>query len=450
MNSKLFARTAVAVAITVASAAAGAVDLVGAYESALRSDPAKLAADHAQRAGREKAEQGRALLLPQVALVASAARVRSRSSSDAAAPLDALLSSDGSGTVRELGVHLSQPLYDAKAAAEKRQLQQQSSLADVQHRQASQDLLQRVAEAYFGLLLAGEQLRVVQAEKAAVALQRDRAQARFDVGRGRITDLQEAKARYDAVVTREIAAEASLAQRRAQFSELTGLPATRLAGLRDNFAPVAPEPGRLDVWQAKGEARNTRVVAKQGELTIAGAEIDKYRLVGRPTLELVASHTRKGQSGGLSPTISPDGSRATALGLQFSMPLYTGGGLDARLRESLAKRDQAEQELAVARRDARLQVQDAFLAVQTGVARIGSLRQSVNSAGTALEATMLGRDLGTRTELDVLDAQQRLFTTQLELAQGHTDYLLGRVRLAAAAGDLQPGEIQFLNDWLVP
>ena len=135
--------------------------------------------------------------------------------------------------------------------------------------------------------------------------------------------------------------------------------------------------------------------------------------------------------------------------MQFTVPLYTGGALDSRQRESVARKGQAEQDLGAAHRDMRLQVQDAFLAVKTGVLRVGALEQSMASARTALEATTLGRDVGSRTELDVLDAQQRLFSAQLDLAQSRNDYLLGRIRLASAAGELQESDLRALERHLV-
>ncbi len=151
----------------------------------------------------------------------------------------------------------------------------------------------------------------------------------------------------------------------------------------------------------------------------------------------------------MSELSSPDGKRSTAIGLQFNIPLYAGGAINSKERESIAKRGQAEQEVSAAQRDARLQAQDAYLSVRTGVSRIGSLEQSVRSEQTALEATMLGRDVGTRTELDVLDAQQRLYSTQLDLAQARNDYLIGRIKLAASAGALAEGDLAAINNFLV-
>jgi outer membrane protein len=410
-----------------------ALDLMGAYTQAVANDPTLAAAQHALVAGREKTVQGRSLLLPQVQLVASATHLSDHgaSTSNLPAPLRDVLKPNGSGTVREAAIELKQPIVAARSRAEKQQLEQQTALAEVQYRDAQQTLMQRVARAYLNVLLGQESLRVVQAEKAAVSLQRDRAQARFDVGRGRVTDLQEAQAQLDTVGTREVQASSTLALRQAQFEALTGVKAHGLAPLRSDFAPQPPQPDDALAWQQQAAAGATRVLVQQRQVAIAGFEIDKYRLAG-----------------GLSELTAPDGQRSTAIGLQFSVPLFAGGAITSKERESVAKRGQAEQELAAAQRDARLQAQDAYLSVRTGVSRIGSLEQSLRSAATALEATTLGRDVGTRTELDVLDAQQRLFSAQLDLAQARNDYLLGRIQLAAAAGSLNEADLASLNHFL--
>jgi outer membrane protein len=439
-------KTLAAAAFAVAAAPTLALDLMGAYAKAQVHDPTFAAAHAEVLAGREKAVQGRSLLLPQVQLTASATHLKDRSSSNSLPPqLQDVVRPNGSGTLHEVAIEAKQPLWAARSRAEKQQLEQQTALAEVKYRDAQQELIQRVAQTYFNVLLAEENLRVARAEKAAVTQQRDRAQARFEVGRGRITELQESQARLDGVLTRELHAESTLELRRAQFEELTGEKAQGLAALRSGFAPQAPEPDSAAAWQQLAMAGNTRVLFKQGEFAIAGHEIDKYRLAARPTLDLVASTSHKGQSGGLSELTAPDGKRSTVIGLQFSVPLYAGGAITSKERESVARRGQAEHDLVAAKRDARLQAQDAYLAVKTGVSRIGSLEQAVRSDATALEATMLGRDVGTRTELDVLDAQQRLYATQRDLAQARNDYLLGRIRLAAAAGALQPTDLQALN-----
>jgi outer membrane protein len=448
MNTKLTKPAAIGLLLALHGGLAGAMDVAEAYRQSLAYDPTSLAADQALSAGREKALQGDALLRPQVSLQAGVNRLHDRENGALPAPVSELLSADSTGTARQATLQLVQPLYDRAAQANRRQLHEQTTLAGTRFAASRQDQALRVAEAYFGVLLAEETLRVVRSELAAVRQQRDRAQARFDVGQDRITDLREAQARLDAVGTREVVALSVLELRQAQFRETTGVAPDRLAPLSTAFVPRLPEPAALAAWQSIGESHSTAVLAKQSELEVASAELSKHSLAGRPTLNLVASYGAKNQSGNLSQLLAPSGERTGAVGLVLNVPLYAGGGLDARQREAVARLGQAEQELAAARRDVRLQVQEGYLAVTTGVSRVAAQEQALVSARSALDATSQGRDVGTRTALDVLDAQQRLFAAQLELMQGRVDYLLGRLRLAAAAGDLNEDSLRMLDLWL--
>ncbi|WP_020656491.1 TolC family outer membrane protein [Massilia niastensis] len=427
---------------------AAAIDLVEAYHLALASDPASLAADQALVAGREKSVQGDALLRPRIDLVANVTRIHDRMNGDVPEAARALVRDDSSGTARNATLQLVQPLYDMAARADRTQMHELSALAQTRFDESRQALALRVAEAYFGVLVAEESLRVVQSEKEAVLHQRDRARARFDVGQGKITDVHEAQARLDAVTTREVSAASTLELRRTQFLETVGTAPQGLSRLAPSFAPGLPEPADLHAWQSRGESHSKLVRSRQSELAIAGAEVGKHRLEARPTLNLVASYGAREQSGNLSPLVAPGGSRDASLGLQLNIPLYAGGALDSRKRESVARRGQAEQELAAARRDVRLKVQEGYLAVTTGVSRIASLEQAMVSARSALEATSLGRDVGTRTSLDVLDARQRVHAVELDLIQARVDYLLGRLRLAAAAGELGEETLRALGAWL--
>jgi outer membrane protein len=428
--------------------AAGAMDLAEAYRQALLNDPASQAADQAWSAGREKAVQGDALLLPRVNLNAGVSRIHNRQTGDRD-PMASLIMPDSStGTARQASVQMVQPLYDRAASAGRKQLREQSTLAQTEFTASRQSLALRVAEVYFGVLVAEETLRVVQAELNAVRHQRDRAKARFEVGQGRITDVEEAQARLDAVSTREVSAQSMLELRRAQFSETTGAAPQSLTPIASSFQPRAPEPAALSEWQARGENESTLVRARQSQRAIAQAELAKHSLSGRPTVDLVASYGAKQQSGNLSPLVAPDGDRTGAIGLVLNVPLYAGGALDSRQREAAARLAQADFELAAARRDVRLQVQEGYLAVSTGVSRIAAQEQALLSARSALDATTQGRDVGTRTALDVLDAQQRLFAAELDLVQGRSDYLLGRLRLAAAAGKLDESNLRGLAPWL--
>lgn len=446
--SQLTGRLAVLGIISFFPFAVHALDLVGAYDAAVQHDPSQLAANEAVLAGREKSVQGDALLRPRVGFQAGVNYVDDHMSNNVPGAFASLLPGHSTGTVHQAAVQLTQPLYDASASATRSQLHQQTKLAETEYEQAQQNLMQRVSEAYFGVLLAQDNLRVAEASKAAIGLQRDRAQARFDVGRGKITDLQEAQARFDQVLTQEINAKNILELRRAQLQELVGSIPEGLAEVAPGLAASPPMPDSLSEWQQRGEVHSSLVRERQSQLEISRVEIDKFKASGRPSLNLVAAYASQGQSGGLSPLLSASSDRNAAIGLQLTVPLYAGGGIDSREREAIARRDEAEDLLAAAKRDVRLQVQDAFLAVKTGVARIASSEQYLKSARSALAATTLGRDVGTRTELDVLDAQQRALTAEFDAAQAKVDYLLGRIRLAAAVGELSEVQLRETNGFL--
>ena len=429
---------------------AAAMDVADAYRQSLSSDPTSLAADQALLAGSEAAVQGDALLRPQVSLQAGVSRIHNHQTGELAPPASELLATNSTGTARQAAVQLVQPLYDRGAAANRHQLHEQTTLAQTQFAASRQDQALRVADAYFGVLLAEETVRVVAAELEAVLQQRDRAQARFDVGQDRITDLHEAQARLDAVSTRDVAARSTLELRRAQFRETVGAEPDQLAPLAERFVPRMPEPAALADWQAVGESGSTLVLSKKSALEMASAELSKHRLESRPTVDLVARYGASNERGNLSPLLAPTGDRTSSVGLVLNVPLYAGGGLDSRQREAVARLGQAEQELAAARRDVRLKVQDGYLAVTTGVARVAAQEQALASARIALAATTQGRDVGTRTALDVLDAQQRYFAARLDLMQGRIDYLMGRLRLAAASGELSEDSLRALDQWLLP
>jgi multidrug efflux pump len=441
-------RFAIAASLLAMLPSAKAVDLMGTYDRALEADPSYQSAGEALTAGREKAVQGRAMYLPHVNLTAYSTQMRDRSELPLPPQFADLVRDETSGRLHGATLQASQPLYRPQSWAEGRQLKEQAGLAEIDYRQQQYDLIERVTQVYFGVLLAEENLRVTTAQKAAVAEQLERAKARFEVGKARSTELEDAKARYDSVSATEIVAVSNLDLARARFQELTGLPANGLAQFGQRFVPVAPQPDNLSAWTARALGGNVRIRQRRSQMAIALAEIDKYKLSGRPTLDLVASYSDKGQGGGLSPLISPDRSRNGSISLQLSVPLFAGGSLDSKERESRAKHRQAEFDLASTERDVRVQARDAFNSVNAGAARVVALDQSVASAATAVEATIAGRDVGTRTTSDVLDAQQRLYDAQYDLARARYDYLQGRVKLAEAAGELGIEDLRALNAYL--
>ena len=447
----LFKKTVFALTLLAAAGAhSQTLRLTQAFQQALRTDPSTLAAEQALLAGREKAVQGEALLKPQVSLGASVTGISSHAYSNLPDPVSSLVSPDSSGHVGEAAVKVLQPLYNASYSASKQQLISQTAGAEIRWTAAVQDLIKRVVESYLAVLSAQDTLRVTRAEETTLAEQRERAQARFDVGSGRITDVQEARARHDGTVAKLIGAQSALTLRQAQFQWLTGASAQGLADLASVSRLPAPAPDLLQDWQRKGQERNAYVQSKRIELDVARQEVAKYRLDSRPTLDLVGAYTMKGKGGDLSPLVAADRERTASVGLQLSIPLYTGGALNSREREALAKTRQSEQELAGAQQDVQLQIHDAYLALHTGLARVQALQRAQESSQSALDATVLGRDVGSRSQPDVLDAQQRFYAAQLDASQARIDVLLAQVRLAWAAGALSENDLQAIDAILSP
>ncbi len=447
----LFKKTVFALALLAAAGAhSQTLRLTQAFQQALRSDPSTLAAEQALLAGREKAVQGEALLKPQVSLGASVTGISSHAYSNLPDPVSSLVSPDSSGHVGEAAVKVLQPLFNATSSASKQQLIIQTAAAEIRWTAAVQDLTRKVAESYLAVLSAQDSLRVTLAEEATLAEQRERAQARFEVGSGRITDVQEAQARHDGTVAKRIGAQSALELRQAQFQSLTGASAQGLADQASLSRLPAPKPDLLQDWQRRGLERNAYLQSKRIELDLAKLEVGKYRLASRPTLDLVGAYTMKGKGGDLSPLVASDRERTATVGLQLSIPLYTGGGLNSREREASAKISQAEQELAAAQSDVQLQIHDAYLALHTGLARVQALQRAQESSQSALDATVLGRDVGSRSQPDVLDAQQRFFVTRLDVSQARIDVLLAQVRLAWAAGELSENDLQAIDATLSP
>jgi outer membrane protein len=339
-------------------------------------------------------------------------------------------------------------LYDASKQAQAVQLREKAAGADVQFAAEQQQLILRVGQAYFKLLAAQDRLASYQAQVAASEQQRRGAQARFDAGRARITDVREAEARRDASEAQRIGAEADLAYARADFAELTGLPTEGLKRPADGFQ-APPPPAGLEECIEQAERRSPLVQAAVHQARAAGAEIDRYGLAGRPVVEGVAGYQGQYRLGGDSGNgIVPDRLQSASAGLRITIPLYAGGAIASKEREARANASKAAHDLDGARRDARLQAQQAWYGVSTGARRVAALDTAQRSAGLQQVASNTGREVGIRTQDDVLNAQAQSFSTDRDRRQAIYDYLTARLQLAAATGDLNSEALAGVNAML--
>jgi len=394
-------------------------------------------------AGQEKLPQGRAGLLPQLNLSAST----QYNERDIGFRNPASAATAGQYNSNGVMLSLTQPLFRAQNYTQYEEAKTLVAQADMQLALAAQDLILRAAQAYFDVLLAQNNVELAGAQKAAIAEQLAQAKRNFEVGTATITDQHDAQARYDLTVSQEIAAQSDLEIKKRVVEQLIGKPAPVLALLGKRFVLSQPVPGAMAPWVADAEQSNLQIRINEAGLTFARQEVTRNRGGHLPTLDAVASYSESGSGSGLQGGTGTDVT-TKVIGLQLALPLYQGGLTSSRVREALANEDKARQDLENARRSAVLATRQAFLGVANGVAQVKALQAALVSSQSSLASTRLGLEVGVRTQVDVLNAQQQLFTTRRDLAQATYNYILSLLKLKAATGRLSEDDLLQVNAWL--
>jgi outer membrane protein len=434
-------RRLICVALLLCAAPAGALDLIAAHRAAVENDAAFAAQVSAADAGREYAVQSRAMMAPRVNLTGQAGKLdmETRATGD----LSSLLSSETDGKTYGYGVSVTRPLYRPDLKADARNLAAQAEIAALTFKAAQQDLILRVAQAYFGVLLAQDSLAFATAQKEAVAEQLAAAKERFESGRARVTDVAEAQANFDALAAAQIAAESELEVSRARFFALTGRDGEDPEQIASGLAARPPQDAQE--WRDRARAESIDVRVRTLQLNMADAEVERTRLAGRISLDMVAKYEDSRQNGDLNALAYPDQSNKLQVGVQFSMPIFAGGALQSKHRQAIAQRNQARQELEGTRREVDVDVREAYTQVTSGALRVAALEQGLVSAQTSLEAAELGREVGNRTNLDVLSLQQQVYDVKRDLSDARYGYLLTQLKLSALAGELTENHLAALT-----
>ena len=421
---------------------AHAADLLETVHDALAYDAQFASARAALEAGRERLPQGRAGLLPVLGLSASTVKnTIDYESRPSAGVIPSRYNNNG------WSVSLTQPLFRWQNWANYQQSELALVQAEAQYATARQDLLLRVTQAYFDLLLAQETVAAAQAQKSAIAEQLAVTAKGFEIGTASITDSQEAQARFDLASAQEIAAANDLLVKRRALRLVTGKEPLALKRLKAGVTIGQPQPADVDSWSNSAEQGNYAVQAAQASYEIADREVGKQRAGHLPTLDLVATRGRASQQTQMVVGVLYPGSdsNSTTVGLQLSVPLLAGGATNSRHRESVALRDKARADLDNAKRQAALQALQAYLGVTSGLAQVQALEQGLAYSRSALASNRLNYEIGMRANIDVLNAQQQVFSTQRDLAKARFDTLAAQVRLKAAAGSLGDGDIGAIN-----
>jgi len=420
-----------------AAAPSFALDLMQAWRAALASD-AQLASARSQlQATRERVPQARAGLLPSVS--ASAALMPQSVDTNAGPTRDF--------TARTYAIQLSYPLFRLQNVESFEQSKLQVSAGEAQYALATQDLALRLSQAYFDVLAAQDNLDTLRAQMRAISEQLAAAKRNFEVGTATITDQQEAQARYDLASAQEIAARNDLEVRRAALAQLIGQPVGELDVLRPGLALEGPQPASETDWVRNARDHNLVVQQQRIASEIARREIDRQRYGHYPTVDVVGSLQRAENASYNFVGLRSD---SAVLGLQLSIPIYAGGGIEARVREAAASHARSQSDLENARRQAEQGARQAYLGLNSGLAQVGALEAAERSSRLALESNLLGYQVGVRINIDVLNAQQQLYSTQRDLARARYDALLNGLRLKSTAGTLGEDDVAQVNALLVP
>jgi outer membrane protein len=316
---------------------------------------------------------------------------------------------------------------------------------------AQQNLIARSAQAYFDVLLAGDNVMLSAAQKIAIGEQLAQAKRNFEVGTATIVDTYEAQAKYDLAVAKEISDQNDLEIKKRALQQLIGKMPDRLAPLKDKLALPLPQPSDMEQWVDASDKDSPVIAQFKATYDIAAKEVDRSKAGHYPTLDLVGSY---GDSNNPTVTLTgaigpPLGTKATQVGLQLSIPLYQGGGTQSKIRQALANKDKAEQDLENTRRTVAQNVRQSYLGVTNGAAQVKAFEAALVSNQSSLDSTVLGRDVGVRTGVDVLNAQQQLFQAQRDLQSARYSAVMSQLKLKSATGRLQEEDLAEVNRLLI-
>lgn len=428
--------------IAAASLPAGATDLVEAWQAARAHDATFAAAEAGLRAALEKIPQGDALLASRLDLVATGVQARQDYRSGNVATQPSAMTQG-----QQLGASLAftKPVYDMASAVARDRLHRETDQAQAQFDQARQDLMLRVARAYFDVLLAQDNLKLAIAQEQAIAEQLGLARKSYELGLTSVTDVDDAQARYDSVVATEQSDRTDLEARADAFRTLTGLPAESLQTIAPAALAGVTEPAALDQDVATARANNPTVRQLELGVQIARRQIDQYRLSASPVVSVVAGYAFQRDSGSISASGARDRTGNASVGVQVSIPLLDGGSRSSLERQAVHLEDQQAQSLEAARRDADRQARQFASAVRDGGRRIASLDRANRSGESSVNSNRIAREAGVRTTIDLLNAEQSWYSTLYSLSAARCDLLYNRLQLAAQAGALDAASLEQVN-----
>lgn len=425
--------------------AAQAQSLQELYDAARGYDATYLATKASADAAAARAAQAEALVRPSFGLAATGTQAYADPASGSGSP---------SYNTRTLtaGLQGKYSVYNAANAPtiDKARRGYDAAMADLDA--SEQDLMVRLATAYFDVLAAKDALTTSQANKAGIAEQLASAKRNFEVGTATITDTREAQARYDLATAQELAADNDLRVKRVTLDQFVGRQGVEPKGLAVPVALPALPSDNVDTWVASADQQHPSIRKARVGLEAAQLDTEIARAGNKPTLDLNGSVGGQNLHNSLNLPAAATGagtSKSASVGLTLSYPLYTGGLTQNRIKETLVLEEKARNDLDFARRSVAEGTRRTFFGVQSLKAQVAAYEAAEASSKLALEATQLGYKVGVRVNLDVLNAQTQLYSTQRDLAKARYDVVVNSLKLRQASGQLRPEDLAGVNTLLV-
>jgi len=419
--------------LTLAWASEGHWDLWTCYQAALKQDPVLKSAEATRWANRAIMREKQALLLPNVeATVSTSANRASQLSPHYNAPAYSLT--------------LIQPLIAFSSWADARYGRHLDEQAALSYASAEQDLIFRVAEAYFDLLKTLDALEAAQSERVAFERYLDQGQQRFKAGLIAVTDVDIAKARRDNAKAVEIAARNAIEDQRGVLQALVDQAVCRIAPLKSELPLVEPSPNKEVEWTCQALKENYDLNLARLSLTLARDTLRKNDFEHIPTVSVGATLNKQPFVGG-GPMIRATQASAS---LSLTIPIYAGGGTQAMAEESRFWYRKSASDLERQHRETERLTQQYFRGIYSQIAQVGALKQAVASNRVALKATQASFEAGTRTIVDVLNGESDLARSQKDYKAANYDYVLQGLRLKRMAASLCPEDLKAINAWLRP
>lgn len=449
-----------AIAIAIVPGFAHADDLLQAYNLARSSDPTFSGAEASNRSVKENAVQARAAMLPQIDGSATGGVSTSKSDSGSTTAIDpntglpVLVSGNSTTTSRSLstGLGVSQMVFDPAAQARLRSARASGKASDMTLNAAGDTLITRTSQAYFNVLIALETLNAAESRETALKKQFDFASKRLEVGLAPITDVYEARAQYDDARANTILVRNVVDDSYQALQEITGVPVRNLMALPDNFKPTLPAEGPADAWVQRAFDNNPTLAAQKYNVEAAEEGISSARAGYLPRLYANAGYdVRKSWTTNKAAGVSrsSDGmSNGPSVNLQLSVPIFNGGATASQVRQAIAQRDGAEDQMEATRRGLERNTRAAYQGLVAGISTVEARRSALESAQGAYDASLVGLEVGTRTVIDVLINQQNLFNAQQAYSKAKYDFLQSRLLLEQSAGTLSVEDVADVNRML--